>query len=97
LEAPVLSQVIVTDDKLKQKREKSAEQELRIDREGQFQRWRRNDITGKDMVATAIGFAALPVVGLWAFLTAMIAAMLTLCQYLFKVLGAAFGGKKPIA
>lgn len=92
-----MSQVIVTDDNLKKQREQSAEQEHRIDREGQFQRWRKSDITGKDLVATAVGFAVLPVVGLWAFLTALIAGMLTICRFAFKALGAVIPGKKRIA
>ena len=92
-----MSQVIVTDDKLKKQREKSAEQEHRIDCEGQFQHWKKSDITGKDLVATAIGFAVLPIVGLWAFLTGLIAGMLTICRFAFKFLGAVVGGKKRIA
>lgn len=92
-----MSQVIVTNDTLKQKREKSAEQEHRIDREGQFQHWKRSDITGKDLPKIAIGFAVLPIAALWAFLTGLIALMLTICEYGFKVLGSVFGGKKRIA
>ncbi len=91
-----MSQVIVIDDELKQKRDKSAEQEHRIDIEGQFAHWKRSDITGKDLVATAIGFAVLPIVALWAFLTGLIAGMLTLCRFAFKALGSVFGGKKRI-
>jgi hypothetical protein len=92
-----LSQVIVTNDSLKQKRERSAEQEHRIDRESQFARWRKSDITGKDYVESAVGYALLPIVALWAFLTGVIALMLTACEYLFKVLGAIFRGKDRIA
>ncbi len=94
---PVLSQVIVTNDDLKKQREKSAEQEHRIDREGQFSHWKKNDITGKDLVATVIGFAVLPIVGLWAFLTGIMTVMLSICRFAFKALGAVFGGKKRIA
>lgn len=57
-----MSQVIVTVDKLKTRRAKSAGQEHKIDREGRFNRWRRNDITGFDPIAAAAGVAVAPVV-----------------------------------
>jgi hypothetical protein len=63
-----MSQVIVTQDKLKSSRAKSAAQEHKIDREGRFNRWRRNDISGFDPVAAGAGVLAAPVLAVfWIF------------------------------
>ncbi len=60
-----MSQVIVTKDNITPRRVTSATQEHKIDREGQFKRWRRNDITGFDPIAAAAGIAMLPVLAIW--------------------------------
>ncbi len=91
-----MSQVVVTDDKLKASRECSKAQEHRIKTEEGFARWRRSDITGADPVAKAIGLAVLPVLGLWAILGVIGAVMLELVNALFKVLGNLIGGKKSL-
>lgn len=63
-----MSQVIVTKDNLSARRSKSADQEHKIDREGEFGKWRRNDISGFDPVAAAAGVAVAPVVFFfWVF------------------------------
>ncbi len=63
-----MSQVIITNDKLKVRRDKSAAEEHKIDREGQFKKWRRNDITGFDPVAGAAAIAVAPVAAFfWIF------------------------------
>jgi len=91
-----LSQVIVTNDELKSKREKSRDQERRIERESGFAKWRRNDITGRDPRLTVIGLALLPVVGLWTLLGVVMVAMLELSTALFRVLGRFAGGTKSL-
>jgi hypothetical protein len=60
-----MSQVVVTDDSLKQRRLRSGEQERQIDREGQFKKWLKSDITGFDPIAALVGLAVLPVVAVW--------------------------------
>lgn len=91
-----MSQVIVTNDKLNQKRKLSADQEHKIDRDGMFTRWRRNDITGRDPLTNLIGFAVLPIWALWTALTALIFAVIWVLEQVFKVLGKIFGGKKSL-
>ena len=87
LEVGVLSQVIVTEDALKKKREDSAKQEHKIDREGQFARWKRSDITGKDPVESLVGYATVPILGLWGILGGIMTLMLAALEYAFKGLG----------
>jgi len=91
-----VSQVIVTDDKLNKKRKASGDQEHKIDREGMFKQWRRNDITGRDPMTSMIGFAVLPIWALWTALTALIFAVIYVLEMVFKGLGRIFGGKKSL-
>jgi hypothetical protein len=89
-----MSQVIITDDNLKSKRTASATQEHAIDREGQFLKWRRNDITGFDPIAAAAGLAMAPVVFLfWIIsMTAHVAIYFTLI--VSKIVGKIVGPMK---
>lgn len=91
-----MSQVIVTNDVLKTKRDATAVQEHKISREDMFRRWRRNDITGKDPIAAGVGLAVTPILGLWAFLTGIMVVMLTIIRFVFKGLGAVIGGTKNL-
>lgn len=91
-----LSQVVVTNDTLKRKRERSREQEHQIDRESGFSRWRRNDITGKDPFASMVGFAVTPILALWGLLCGAIAVTVTVLRYLFRLLGQVVGGRKSL-
>lgn len=85
-----MSQVIVTDDVLNIKREESKLQEHKIDRESAFAHWRRNDITGRDPVALAIGVLAMPVVLFWSLVAGCITFSFTVMVGLFNVLGRIF-------
>lgn len=91
-----MSQVIVTNDQLKPKREKSRAQEQRIDRESQFGRWRRSDITGPDPVAKLIGVAAMPILALWGLLVGLMGVIVAAVNFLFKGLGKLVGGKRDL-
>ncbi len=91
-----MSQVIVTEDTLRAKREASALQEHKIDREGQYARWRRNDITGKDHFEALVGYAVVPILALWGLLIGAGAVMLQVLNVIFKALGKLFGGKTRI-
>jgi hypothetical protein len=91
-----LSQVIVTNDKLKPKREKSRQQERGIEREEEFARWRMNDVTGKDAFAALVGYGVTPILALWGLLMGAMAVMLGIERVLFRGLGKLIGGKKSL-
>ena len=91
-----MSQVIVTHDNLDAKRAASRKQEDAISREAQFDRWRRNDITGKDPVASLIGYALMPIIALWGLVCGAMVLMLTLVKYVFQAIGRLLGGKKSL-
>jgi len=91
-----LSQVVVTDDKLKDKRDQSREQERRIDVRSVTKKWLRSDISGRDPIATAVGIAVLPIVAIWSFLGAFITVMLLAVRFLMVGIGKVVGGTKSI-
>ena len=91
-----MSQVIVTKDGLKARRDQSAKQEHSISSEAQFAHWRRSDVTGKDRVLSLIGIAVTPVVALWAILSILAAAALFVLKWLFNGLGRLIGGTKSL-
>ncbi len=91
-----MSQVVVTEDSLKILRERSRAQEHRIKKDDGVAKWRRSDITGADPVAKAIGFAVLPVLGLWLILGVIGAVMVEIVNGIFKVLGSVIGGTKSL-
>lgn len=91
-----MSQVIVTKDALSKLREASRGQEGKISREAMFTRWRRNDITGRDPIATAIGLALMPVVAVWAVLTGFIFLILTILKVVFGLIGKIVGGTRSL-
>jgi hypothetical protein len=67
-----LSQVVVTRDRYKAKREQSLNQEHRISREDEFRRFRMSDISKPDPIAKLAGVVALPLAAIWAGLTALV-------------------------
>ena len=86
-----MSQVVTTEDKFAKNRERTKTEENKIDREGAFKKWRRNDISkGYDPVAKLVGVALLPVVAAWGVLTALATAAVWLAVAVSKVLGGAF-------
>ncbi|MCX6124255.1 MAG: hypothetical protein NTV34_05830 [Proteobacteria bacterium] len=89
-----MSQVIVTDDKLNTNRKKSLIQEHKIDREGQFNRWRRNDITGFDPLAAGAGLLAAPVVMLFWAMSKTAQAAIYFALIASKILGKIIGPMK---
>ena len=91
-----MSQVVITEDHLKRRRELTRAQERLISREDHPQRWRRSDVTGKDAVARLVGYGVLPVLGLWVLLTTVLLLMLTIVKYVFKLLGQVVGGSKSL-
>ena len=88
-----MSQVIVTQDNLLDKRQRSREQEKHIETEEQFVKWKRSDVTGPDAFRKTVGMAVMPILGLWAILGGIMAAALGLLRWFFRVLGRVLGGK----
>lgn len=91
-----MSQVVVIEDSLKERRDKSKKQEDQINREDMFKRWRKNDITGKDFVAMTIGIVAIPLFVCWAIILGLISLIVWGFKYLMLGIGAIVGGKKSI-
>ena len=85
-----MSQVIVTNDILAIKREESKLREHKIDRESAFAKWRRDDITGRDPLAMAVGVMAMPVVAFWSLVASCITFSFSVMLGLFKLLGGIF-------
>lgn len=86
-----MSQVVVTDDNLKQRRLRSGDQERQIDRESQFKKWLKSDITGFDPVAALVGLAVLPVVAVWYALASLVKLSVYVAIGFSRVLGSLIG------
>jgi hypothetical protein len=91
-----LSQVIVTQDKLFDKRQRSREQEKHIETNAQFAKWRRSDVTGPDAFRKTVGLAVTPILGLWMILGGIMAAALGVLRWIFRALGQVLGGKRNL-
>lgn len=91
-----MSQVIVTNDKLNEKRLNSRKQELNIKKEDKFTRWRRDDVTKSDALQRFIGLVVTPILALWAGLCLIIAAVGFVLQAIFKILGKLTGGRHSL-
>lgn len=91
-----MSQVIVTNDRLKERRERSAQQERKIARDEMFQRWKRNDITKRGPMMRVWGIVFLPPLAVWYVLAALIGVASWLARGIFKALGQMVGGSKNL-
>lgn len=89
-----MSQVIVTKDNITARRKQSAVQEHKIDREGQFDHWRRNDITGFDPIAALAGAAMMPVLAIWWVFSWTAKAAVFVALGVSKLVGAIVGPMK---
>lgn len=89
-----MSQVIVTKDNLQSRRNQTATQEHKIDREGQFNRWRRSDISGFDPIEAAAGVAMLPVLGIWWVFSIVVQVAVFIAIAISKVVGKLIGPMK---
>lgn len=89
-----MSQVVVTEDSLKQRRLRSGEQERQIDRESQFKKWQLSDITGFDPIAALVGVAVLPVVAIWYVLSFLVRIAVYIGIGFSRALGALIGPMK---
>jgi hypothetical protein len=91
-----MSQVIVTEDKLKARRAQSARKEMQIDREGQFSKWQLSDITKFDPVAAGIGLALLPVFVSWYLIGLVIKLAVYVGIGISRVIGLSIGKSKSL-
>ncbi len=91
-----MSQVIVTEDVLSDKRNISRAQEEKISQDSRIGKWSKSDISGKDPLATIAGIAFLPILAVWAGILFMMMVMMTCLRYLFKGLGLIIGGGKSL-
>ena len=89
-----MSQVIITVDRYKIKREATRAQEMKITQDVRLAKWKMSDISGKDPVAMLAGIAFLPILGMWLGLMAVMMLMFSFLRYLFKGLGMVIGGRK---
>ena len=91
-----MSQVIVTEDVLQDKRDASRIQEEKITQDSRIRKWSKSDISGKDPIAMLVGIAFLPVLAAWTCILALMMFMMTCLRYLFKGLGMIVGGGKSL-
>ena len=91
-----MSQVIVTEDNLKQRRQKSAESERKIDSEGAMSQWRMSDVTGFDPVAAAVGLAVLPVALSWYIIGGLVKLAIYVAISISRLVGALIGRTKAL-
>ena len=83
-----MSQVIVTEDNLKEKRAKTAEQERNIDRDSYLTKWKKStDATKFNPAIAVIGVVVLPIVGFWAFILLLLSTCLTVFVGIMRGLG----------
>lgn len=85
-----MSQVIVTDDHFKAKRNKSYQQEHKITVFKSKSHWQKSDATKQLPQEKVIGYLVLPIVLLWALLGICGGFMLGVVSKLFNVLGKIF-------
>ncbi len=85
-----MSQVILVNDNLKDKRLRSRQQEQKIDRTSQFNHWRKNDITKPNPLLRLAGLVFVPVVAFWSLLWALIGMSLGAVLVVFKFIGKMF-------
>ena len=85
-----MSQVIVTNDRYKDKRAASGDQERKITRYAGIERWQRSDVTKPDPLARSVG----PLVALaFGWITAISALVIGILNFvIFRPLGMIFGG-----
>ncbi len=90
-----MSQVVVQNDRLKEKRQKTLAEEKGITKDLYFARFRKtSDATKTTMVERVIGLAVLPVAAFWGLLTTILSAGVAFSIGIFRILGSLFGGKK---
>ena len=88
-----MSQVVVTEDNLSERRQASKLQESRIEREASFAKWRRSDISGRDPIAFLAGLAFAPIAAIWTVFALVIAVIFSVFKVIFKAIGSLIGNR----
>jgi hypothetical protein len=91
-----MSQVIITEDKLTARRQKSAESERKIDIEGAMSRWRMSNVTGFDPVAAAVGIAVMPIAFIWFLIGSLVKLAIYISISVSRFVGALIGRSKKL-
>lgn len=91
-----LSQVIVTDDELRVKRERTRKQEHLITVGRGPKSWQRSLIKKNAPVTVIVGYAVMPIVAIWGFVVGCIVVAMKILQAIFQGLGKLIGGKKSL-
>jgi len=89
-----LSQVIVTEDRLREKRQRSAVQERHIAKDEAFARFRRSDVTRPDPMAKLLGCILMPLLGIGALI--IWGVLEVVGQLGFRLLGRLLGGNRSL-
>lgn len=88
-----MSQVIVTDDNLREKRQFTRQQEMKISTEDMYARWRIANVKQMRPLGLLIGLASLPIVAFWGLLLVLIGFSLSIFTFALQILGKIFGSK----
>lgn len=82
-----MSQVVVCQDSFGSKRANSLEQEKSITKDDSFTKWQRSDVTKTLMIERFIVVLLAPIVFFWSLLLFGAGLAMSVCLFLFKVLG----------
>lgn len=82
-----MSQVIVEEDGLAEKRQRSKQQERKIDTVSAFTKWQKGGEQGQAFIARAAGVAMLPVAAFWGLLYFVGTFVITVFARIFDFLG----------
>lgn len=85
-----MSQVVVENDNLRDRRQASREQERQIAKNAYLTKWQRNDVTKTKPIEKLIGLAVLPILALWSLIAGLGGFVLWVLTSLFNFLGKLF-------
>jgi len=85
-----MSIVISTKDKFQKQRDATRTQELHIEKEDAYAKWRLPSVDRFKPIMKVLGIAALPVVAFWGLLLVGIGFAMTIVVSLLKTLGKLF-------
>lgn len=80
-----MSQVIITHDILQTARTRTQQEEHKIIRMELPTQWRKSDITNTTGFEKLVGITCLPILAIWALLTAFSCFSLSLCLGVFRI------------
>ncbi|MGE0174392.1 MAG: hypothetical protein AB7T49_16470 [Oligoflexales bacterium] len=89
-----MSQVIVEEDNLKDKRLKSKTEEARIQVDSAFKKWQNPSGAMLNLIQKGAGIAALPVALFWTAMSAVLGILMGIVAQIFHLFGALCRGNK---